>query len=119
MIKKFLMFTGMIICSYEIYPSTLIDVSIINLISEPAKYNEKMVVVTGVVGIGHGESALYLDDWSFKFSVATNSICLDIGTKEFAHFHSSASIVYGKFVKNEICGYALVVENMGYPVPRK
>lgn len=120
MMKKIFLMSGLILCLFKVSASAVSDVSIISLISEPSKYNGKMITVTGVVGLAPEEGVLYLNKWSFKYFVKANSICLDVGSnKEYDHFHSSAAIVYGKLVKHEYCGYVLVVKNMAITVPRQ
>lgn len=96
------------------------NVSIVSLISNAENYNNKEILVHGVVEITRGESNLYLDKWSFEHMAKANSICLQINSDDdFGSFHSSPSIVYGILKKNEHCGYVIVVKNIAVAFSRE
>lgn len=94
------------------------NVSIISLIVNPEKYENKRIIVSGVAGLSFEVSNLFLDEWSYTHGVIANSICLgtDFKTK-YNKFDGKALAILGKFEKDKNCGYVLLIENIAIRQP--
>ena len=76
------------------------DVSIINLIATPEKYNGKCVRIRGMLATGHESNAIFLDEGSYKNFIYANSISLVLTSQQVEHFsggNGAYALVEGMF----------------------
>lgn len=90
------------------YSENAIKVSIIQLISNPEKYDGKFIDVTGFIKIEFEGTALYLHQEDYKNHIFNNSIWLNISKDKIYEFEKECSEKYGSITgtfKAELKGH--------------
>lgn len=78
-----------------------IEVSLYNLLTNPDKFNGKLVRFFGVVTLEFEGKAIYSDLESFKYFIAKNAIYLDLIGSPISLNKEQEEVVYGKYVEIE------------------
>ena len=78
-----------------------IEVSIYYLISNPDKFNGKLVRFSGVITLEFEGKAIYSDLDSFKYFISRNALSLDLRNSPLNLNKEQEEIIYGKYVELE------------------
>lgn len=79
--------------------SNAIEVSLISLISNPSKFNGKLVSVTGVSSVSNEYDAIYVSKDDYRYKINGNAICLDFNSSAVSR--DKAYDLNGKYVNVE------------------
>ena len=79
-------------------PGEALDVSIIQLISNPEKYDGKIIYVEGFIKIEFEGTALYLHQQDFEHRISKNAIWLNISREDLYGLINECSEKYGSII---------------------
>ena len=93
--------------SQEPRPQDFANVSLIELIANPAKYDGKLVRVFGFIHLEFEEEAIYLHREDYEKKLFTNAVHVDIDTckaRGSGNFNNGYAEVEGRFVASDSVG---------------
>jgi len=76
-----------------------IEVSVYYLLSNPDKFNGKLVRFFGVITLEFEGTAIYSDFDSFKYFISKNALSLDFRNSSLSLSKEQEEIIYGKYVE--------------------
>lgn len=95
---KFDKFGSTVVVAYGTVSKETVEVSLINLIATPEKYDGKLVRVVGVGNINFESNGLYLSKEDYKKCVTKNAVWLDIDEGKLSTTYANLKQSNGKYI---------------------